>query len=1074
MVKVITTKAPVSADFNLKLGNEAFRSGANGIAIGLYLRAMQTMPGLRAGIAGNLGRARKKYRASRTAETRHIVGIFSRVSSGKSTQRPLALEQLYKTFATVELIGCRFTAVQSDAGEPPRNTPFTYQSVWEIDESQFLDQAVSLVAAKPCDIVHFSQPHAENIFFGLLYKLIWGASVFLDVDEYGPALGSAPSQISVEDYLKSYAKFPDLKDLTGDIWTRLAASLTKEFDGITVSSAALQTVHGGEIILDMNDKEIATALARIDWTQQSLQDERHLVFADSLFAASAARLHQLVANPNRKPIALSPSVVKLAAIHPTLAELTQEWNLAPRLNFQFNPQPGIDPVLRPPSGQSEIPLAPTVQPEGNSLVRNVLPHDDPTEQIWLSQDDLSGLIDERLLHLGGLAVARIRAADEAADSVHLDTSKTLETFCRLARMPDFHAICLLDPKSPGTAEQIKSPNDSECSVHKFSVTPLQIDAIWFANNRDLRIRFNAAQLPNDQTVVMRAFQYDLVSGGTLGMVGEYCLSHAGLQIVDLFLINPYLPILLTLSTPEGYLSDATILPYPSLCPGGAHQAELFALSPHGTAGLPKHARFLLVEHLGALLAPNGWAMSRLMIDIREATGAERIFSSDMREWLYGLFGVQLEAWKMPPLDDGLDAYWREVFDRPPYLNDADMLDRSMARAAQKLGQTLICPPDAIPSLHVLCSTSLESGLARTCGIRSYVIAQRGNPIVRHRITIPEVMRSPEWPPTRGERRLHPFILRTKEEAAGSGDTLGAPIAIVERNMQPHTPIQLVMPIAPEITTPLVPIELPTAAPKIRVIFTAQNIDSTFFAAFLESLKLQRHIEVIEFLLAAPEAENTPQLVLLLQQYFPLRHRVIQSDDDATYADRVRAAMAGSKKNDGTYLLFVNQPVLLHDARTLDTLARLLEAPKAATASCLLIGTNTLIPKATLQSAFTGVFPVLRAHSNDVVCGDAHVLTMFPRDVYPVLANGDAMFLMKASQWEKIGGHGTSNEDSWVTMLDFCKRLTQDGKTHLFTTRISAELASLPKIVDVAVPWKWGEPDSLATVRHSLFIEELPA
>jgi hypothetical protein len=134
---------------------------------------------------------------------------------------------------------------------------------------------------------------------------------------------------------------------------------------------------------------------------------------------------------------------------------------------------------------------------------------------------------------------------------------------------------------------------------------------------------------------LRAYQYDPVVGGGLVLVGDYVLQGADWQLSDLALVNPYLPVLLTLGAPEGHLTDAALIPYPSLLPGGIHEHECYLGTFNND---PKAlARELLQEHL--LAKEHGWAMGQLQVDIREAIGIEAILSIDFKEWLWSIFSL---------------------------------------------------------------------------------------------------------------------------------------------------------------------------------------------------------------------------------------------------------------------------------------------------------------------------------------------------------------------------------------------------------------------------------------------------
>lgn len=230
------------------------RRNDHATAIQKYLDALQKLPGMEKIIASNLTMARRRYRASRNAASKPRVGVCGWELSHNAAGRMYTLAMLYETFAEVEIVGCHFPSWGREVWGPIRDTAIPKHSFVVEYEAAFVDQALQLVAAHPYDIVHLSKPRAPNIIFGLLYKLIWDAKVLIDIDDEELAFVGAENPIAVEDYLKQHdGQLPNLKDLAGKEWTRLAVGLAKEFDGLTVCNSALQQRYGGEIIPHARD-----------------------------------------------------------------------------------------------------------------------------------------------------------------------------------------------------------------------------------------------------------------------------------------------------------------------------------------------------------------------------------------------------------------------------------------------------------------------------------------------------------------------------------------------------------------------------------------------------------------------------------------------------------------------------------------------------------------------------------------------------------------------------------------------------------------------------------------------------
>ena len=240
----------------LSIGNSVLRSGNYVKAIEYYLSALQKEPSFGKMIAGNMQIAKQKYRTERDKSERQRVAVCGWELSHNSAGRVYTLAKLYEMFADVEIIGSIFSGYGREIWEPIRNTTIPCHTFIVEDEDRFLDQAIALVTAHPYDIVHLSKPRAPNIFFGILYKLIWDAKVLIDIDDEELAFVGAETAISIEDYQKSSGKLPEMKGLDGKDWTRIAVGLAKEFDGITVSNPALQQRYGGEIIRHARDEKL--------------------------------------------------------------------------------------------------------------------------------------------------------------------------------------------------------------------------------------------------------------------------------------------------------------------------------------------------------------------------------------------------------------------------------------------------------------------------------------------------------------------------------------------------------------------------------------------------------------------------------------------------------------------------------------------------------------------------------------------------------------------------------------------------------------------------------------------------
>jgi glycosyltransferase involved in cell wall biosynthesis len=235
-------------------GNAALRAGDFAGAVAAYGTALATAPELAHVLAPNLLRARDHHRAARRHSTPLRVGVCAWELAHNCAGRAYTLAQLYNGFASAELIGPLYTAYRPEIWEPIRHTPLPKHSFIVDDLGRFLDPAIAFVAQHPYDLVHLSKPRAPNLFMGVLYKLIWGATVLMDIDDEELAFVGATQAHSLQDHLHAHGALPPLADLAGRAWTQLSVGLATAFDGVTVVNPALKARYGGEIVHHARDE----------------------------------------------------------------------------------------------------------------------------------------------------------------------------------------------------------------------------------------------------------------------------------------------------------------------------------------------------------------------------------------------------------------------------------------------------------------------------------------------------------------------------------------------------------------------------------------------------------------------------------------------------------------------------------------------------------------------------------------------------------------------------------------------------------------------------------------------------
>lgn len=233
---------------NLTKGNTALRQERYEEAVNSYAQALLQLPEMVNMILPNLQITAKKYREKRATQATLNVAVCGWDLAHNAAGRAYTLATIYQTFAKVEIIGCLFPQFGAEVWLPIRETQITKHTFLVEQECNFFKQALIFVSEHPYDVVHLSKPRAPNIFLGALYKLLWNARILIDVDDEELGFVGAETPLQLNDFIKKYGEKPTLNNLAGKDWTRVAVSMVKAFDGITVSNPALQQIYGGEII----------------------------------------------------------------------------------------------------------------------------------------------------------------------------------------------------------------------------------------------------------------------------------------------------------------------------------------------------------------------------------------------------------------------------------------------------------------------------------------------------------------------------------------------------------------------------------------------------------------------------------------------------------------------------------------------------------------------------------------------------------------------------------------------------------------------------------------------------------
>lgn len=240
----------------LTRANTAMRQGRHTEAMCGYSEALMAMPEIAFVITPNISRLRREYQIARQGTGRLRVAVCGWELAHNAAGRAHTLAMLYERFAETELIGNVYARKGKALWEPIRETAIPKRTILIEGWAHFINQAIALVVRYPYDLVHLSKPRAPNIIYGVLYKLIWGSRILVDIDDEELAFVGADTPIGISEYLRRHSSLPGLDELAGKEWTRIAVGMIDQFDGVTVSNPALQERYGGEIIRHARDEAL--------------------------------------------------------------------------------------------------------------------------------------------------------------------------------------------------------------------------------------------------------------------------------------------------------------------------------------------------------------------------------------------------------------------------------------------------------------------------------------------------------------------------------------------------------------------------------------------------------------------------------------------------------------------------------------------------------------------------------------------------------------------------------------------------------------------------------------------------
>lgn len=537
-----------------------------------------------------------------------------------------------------------------------------------------------------------------------------------------------------------------------------------------------------------------------------------------------------------------------------------------------------------------------------------------------------------------------------------------------------------------------------------------LDDAWFVSGSRLTLRLKAlrgGQSPQDQ--VVRAFQF-VPQGNRLASVGEARVGSQG-GLIALMLENPFLPVLCVICSQDGTALDGFLLPFPSLYRGGAHAAEA-QLSGRGSQDsirVRDYSHALVRERLGWDQAPPP-VLAQIEVDLQGATGNERIFSEQARVWLAET-GISVA----PGNADAVDASVRS------HLVAAVALQPATQRNSQGM---LRLPADALPSLGVVNARRMPTGVG------SYVVCSADEAArPRLSVSLPPMDDAISRLQPANHGQPYPSLTQTGIAVQGRQERTGL-LAIRFLADASPPPSALAFPIDEAVPAPIMGSGRPTRE-RMTAVIRVSSSDNLHH--LLRSLARQSLAGRLDIVLAVDDGVALPAD---LHSVFSGSIQRIDCPRGLCPAAALNLAVEHVQTQ---WMLLLDQHVVLHDFRTLETLRTLAGYRRTATVSCMRIRQAGFRDGAPLTFHSAGVFPAqINLQTSPALAFTSTVTTTaFPCMTYPVVANGLEFALVSRKAWDEAGGLDADGYPFEGYGLAFCLHALRHGWTHLNTTGVSA-------------------------------------
>ncbi len=630
----------------------------------------------------------------------------------------------------------------------------------------------------------------------------------------------------------------------------------------------------------------------------------------------------------------------------------------------------------------------------------------PLSNPWEGRSVFSATSKPGQIELGGEFLGTIGQASDAGLS---ELKGPLAAFGELMGPGVTSTFRFSADNADAEAWNLTGPFTDDCDAFLFPAFAGKADVsvldLWHASDMTLRMRLENGAPANDpaSAPVIRLFQADPFRLERLSLLAERSILESGPVVLDVPLANAFFPVLVCVNSASGELLALSLLPFPSLCRGGAHYGELLAIC-EARSDLDNLAD-LSCRYLGARLnrpAPQ-WAVNQIRVQTGEALGSERIFQPDIRLWASVCFNLPIVPEGHPAGDAGAGEaeLVKSLLEWPQSYAPLSTDFRAKGSSGADGGLTLA--PDCIPSIGIMVAGDGHESPANRPAILAVANALTAVPAW-------SLTRSPADPSLKSDARSAGNFPSLDAVDAQASKTDGAApseaqdalcLAVRFANLSHPDEARLLMPFSPETSLPGARSE---TRPRLSVFISCSDQESALKTA-LQALFLQDEIEICDVVLSIPEEDTQARQIAaaVSEMETPCPLRVLLRPQTSSFGNALNSAAADMS---GDQVLVMSDAVVLHDPRTLSLLGGMISEPDVASASCMLIEqvkVDKKVERPEIRSYGYFLDQPPKDRTAPFTVWEPGCQGLFLRENYPVFANHGDLFLTKKATLAELKG-----------------------------------------------------------------------